>query len=1032
MIRQLIALGRGLAHRAGSAGMTLVVAIVAAAAAAAGPVYYQAAQHSILSDTVSTAPVIGRGYQVTMSGSVQGTLTSLNSYLQPVLDQTLGARTVRSLFEPPIESIQGTGDAPQFSQTFPMVWQTDACSHLILTGQCPTKAFQVIISKSDAALTGWRIGTKLLGTSWPTLTVTGIYKPLHPAGSYWDLHSLAYFPREVAGATLTAPGLDALFTSSATMSAIPVSEQGQSEVDDTLATGRVGVADVSRLENGLNAFVNSAALQDQEINVSSTLPGTLGAVVAGWRSVSVPVTLTTVTILLLSLLLLFLIVTDAVEARGTEIALAKLRGHGRLGILLFGLSEPAVVLLVALPVGALAGWAAARELARSLLAPGTPVAFPWTAWAAAAVAVAGGFAALILAAQRALRRGVVEQLRRPSRLAAGRGWVVDSILLTGSLIGLFEVLNTPQIGSANHGALELLVPGLLGLAVAVIASRLLPLACRALYGVSSRHGGLAPYLALRHIARRDGGVRTTIVLATAFSLASFAFAAWTVGQRNYGQVAGTETGAPAVLSVSVPAGKNLGQIVDKADPSGRLATVVDNYIGVTGSSAGEVTLGVDPARFARIAYWPRQLSASAAAQLAARLQPPATAPIVLTGDAMRVTVDVHSLSMPGEQLYANLTVGATPLTFGSLPSSGKVTLTQPLTGCPCVLQSLAMTQPGGSLAYGGSTGKLSGSITISGIQQSQHGQWIPVAPQSVLDSATAWRDATISLKSTSATSQVAAGPQGLTWSISNVPTAHDPTLAAANVPAVMPAIVAAPLLGHGQQVFNGDGLDGSSVTMHVLAALPYIPGAPSNGVIIDRQYAELEAQQDLSLASQQVWLGSGALPLIQPKLRAAGIRIVSESSIAQATVQLERQGPALASALFLGDAAAAALLAAGAAILGLYVSARRRRYEYAAMEAAGVRRRSLRAALLLELGVVLGFGTLVGALTGLIGARYVLRSVPEFITQPAAPKLSYVASAGPVAALLGAAALLLIVATVVSSITLIRGVRADLLREAAA
>jgi hypothetical protein len=38
-MRQLIALGRGLVHRAGSAAMILVVAVVAAAAAAAGPVY---------------------------------------------------------------------------------------------------------------------------------------------------------------------------------------------------------------------------------------------------------------------------------------------------------------------------------------------------------------------------------------------------------------------------------------------------------------------------------------------------------------------------------------------------------------------------------------------------------------------------------------------------------------------------------------------------------------------------------------------------------------------------------------------------------------------------------------------------------------------------------------------------------------------------------------------------------------------------------------------------------------------------------
>ena len=135
--------------------------------------------------------------------------------------------------------------------------------------------------------------------------------------------------------------------------------------------------------------------------------------------------------------------------------------------------------------------------------------------------------------------------------------------------------------------------------------------------------------------------------------------------------------------------------------------------------------------------------------------------------------------------------------------------------------------------------------------------------------------------------------------------------------------------------------------------------------------------------------------------------------------------------LYLGDAAAAALLAAGAAILGLYTSARRRRYEYAALEASGVRRRTLRAAVLMELAVVLGFGTLVGAVTGLIAARLVLSSVPEFTSPPAEPTLSFVPPVGPVAALLAVAAGVLVLAALLASRTLIKGVSADLLRETA-
>lgn len=57
--------------------------------------------------------------------------------------------------------------------------------------------------------------------------------------------------------------------------------------------------------------------------------------------------------------------------------------------------------------------------------------------------------------------------------------------------------------------------------MAVVAFRVLPLGRRALYGAGARLGGLPGCLALRHIIRRTGGVRTPIVLAMSFSLAAF-------------------------------------------------------------------------------------------------------------------------------------------------------------------------------------------------------------------------------------------------------------------------------------------------------------------------------------------------------------------------------------------------------------------------------------------------------------------------------------------------------------------------------
>jgi hypothetical protein len=87
---------------------------------------------------------------------------------------------------------------------------------------------------------------------------------------------------------------------------------------------------------------------------------------------------------------------------------------------------------------------------------------------------------------------------------------------------------------------------------------------------------------------------------------------------------------------------------------------------------------------------------------------------------------------------------------------------------------------------------------------------------------------------------------------------------------------------------------------------------------------------------------------------------------------------------------------------------------------------------LIELAVVLGFGTIVGIATGLAAAAMALRAVPEFVTNPAAPPLSYVPAIGPLTTLLGTAVALLIAVAVTLSITIVRGVRLEQLREAPA
>jgi putative ABC transport system permease protein len=339
------------------------------------------------------------------------------------------------------------------------------------------------------------------------------------------------------------------------------------------------------------------------VTTTTSLPSTLGTVRASWRAILVPVVLITAQLLLLAWLLLFLIVADAAEARGPEVALAKMRGRGRWRTLTFALGEPVILLAVALPAGVLAGWAITVGLGHILLRPGTPVTLPGTSWLAAAGGDGRGRG-------RGRRHGAADTepvggraVAAGRRGAAQRGWVLDAILITAAVAGLIELRVSGQIGSARRGVLGLLLPGLLGIAVAVAASRLLIIACRAGSRGTRSSGRIGPFLAVRHVARGPGGMRTTIVLTTAFALAGFAAGIWSVSVANIRVVADARVGAATVLSVVPPAGHSLTAIVDQIDPGGRQAMAVDEYTNLSGSSAGQVLMAVDPQRFAHIAAW---------------------------------------------------------------------------------------------------------------------------------------------------------------------------------------------------------------------------------------------------------------------------------------------------------------------------------------------------------------------------------------------------------------------------------------------
>ncbi|HEX6525523.1 MAG TPA: hypothetical protein VF070_36760 [Streptosporangiaceae bacterium] len=1019
---------RGMRRRAGVSLGILLVATVAAAAAATGPTYDAAARQSILVDNLHNALPTERAVEVTQSGPVAGLASDLSSAVTGVLAAHLGGpAVVNRLFRSPVESV--LTQVTTGSHQTPLTWQSDECAHLRLTaGSCPRATGQVLVSTSFARLSHVRVGDTVANQSGSgPLEVIGEYavpsnQQLDTA--YWLADACLDFPYEYQ-CTQNPALWDAMFTAAATFAGAPGAVQGQAAVVDELVTDGVRSADLGPLTTAVNELLTDPILQGMNASMSSAIPQLTGQITGAWGTLDVPVFLITCQVLLLAWLLLFLIAVDAAEARADEVALAKLRGHGRLRTITFGLSEPVVLLVVGCVAGMFAGWAATAGLSRILLRPGTPVSLPVLAVAAAAAAVLGGLGAIVLAARRALVRSVTQQWQHTVR-GSGRGWVLDAILLTGALVGLAELIIGGNVTSAKSGSLGLLVPGLLGLAVAVVTSRLLPAACGLASAATRRRGGPALFLAVRHIARRPGGTRTTIVLTAAFALATFAVAAFAVDQANVNRVAAARTGAAAVLSVSVPGTQDLGAIVDRIDPSGGEAAAVDRDAGDTAS--GSVLLAVQPQRFARVALWQSGFLDRSPAALAAALDPPAPAPVTFPAGSEAVRVQVTSQT--GIPAAASLTVwvvqagsaagGQTPVSLGRLHDGW---ISAALEQCPCQVTMLSIDTPAAT------SGQTNGSVTLSGLSTRTGAAWAPVEGLGSADGWSAGAEDRPGCETT--TGQVRPGLGGFLWTFSSGG-ACSPAVHRQDRPDMLPALMSSRLTSSLRD-FATIGLDGRQLTVRPVALAGTVPGAPATGIVVDRTYAQRAAfsVKDGSVA-EEVWVAPGALGQIRAKLTAAGVTIDGVATTADAEASLMRQGPALASVLFLATAVAAVLLAAGAAVLSLYQAGRRRRYEYAALIAGRVPRRSLRASVLIEQATVLGFGALMGVVAGLASTALVLRNLPVFINVPPAPPLLYTPSATQLLIWLVVALVVLAVPAAVAAVALIRSVRPELLREVTA
>ncbi|MFI6478596.1 FtsX-like permease family protein [Nonomuraea sp. NPDC050663] len=994
---------RGLWERRTLSLIVLIIAIIPVASAAVGPIYAAASRTTVVREVLRAAPAEARGWRYTTYGDVGAGV----------------ARFTRGIdfLHPPIYGIETQGLLPAEDMNIPLIWQEGQCAHLkMLEGRCPQAPLEVIVS----AAFGEKMGEKVtfanivteIGGRPAELTVVGVYRPVSHGDPFWFGRGMF---TTVEGATGDQRRAEPFFVTRETRSAVTLAGSSRNWTNYAILGIDLAKVEGEDLETIAAMQASAVALGRQtQAAVFSRVDDVIKVMRAQASTLSVPTYVVIGQLVALAWLLLFQTVGDLVKARSQEIALARLRGHSLARVWRFALTEPLLLLAIAFPLGLLAGRGAADLMIGALL-PGVPLTVPATAPLAGAAALAGGLVAALASAWRTARRPVTEEWRRTPRRARP-GWVIDAVVLALVGLGLVELLTAGVISDASgQRAGALAVPALLALALALLARRLLPVLVRAFFGLTRRRGGLGAFLALRQVARGTVTAGSTVILATAFGLATFAVCAWTATTGNYAETARFHLGAPSVIEVTPVRPHELAEAVKAADPTALVAAPV---VRVSGSVQMVAT---DPIRFTSVATWDPELAAGRQiADATGAIRAPAMPRAWLTGDRVRFTVSHPGL---GQDMAVRLMMTVSvpnrigPIVLPVAHLTGRSSVREWNLPPACRTERCELRALRGELDY----------LSIVEPAPEPTSEVFPVTVAKLeIRQGGAWREVDAGLTSGNRwTGEGQATEDGLRVDVSDF---TNSSIRMATFPEELPAIVTG-VPGRSPV----PGLDGLN-TVGVKAEVPTwaAPGLTGTGAIVDLEYADRIAYGLHSRARFEVWVSEGQAARIAEALTAQGMGVVSVTHLADLQARFAGEGPGLALLLLLVSALAAAVLALGRTVLALYSSARRRRYELAALAASGAGLRSLRAALLVEQLITVGAGMLTGLGAGMLAARVALERIPQFAEPPTTPPMPFEIAPGPVALLVGGGVLVSVVAAVVVSEVLLRGIQVDRLREAQA
>ena len=894
----------------------LMLTALAAAVAAAGPWFAYASINRAATADVTAAPpeqrIVSVRQMADTAGDPQAAIDDLASTVQsqlplPQADPVTGLAL-------PLTASAG-GGAPSMNLAF----RDDFCAHVRLDGACPASPGEAAISVAAAQRLGLRPGDPMTLRSSPAaepvvLTVVATFTYIDSGGTYWG-NSLF----EANG------GLDPAFT--------PIETFRQDQLGEPSVTFDLTVPD--ELLRGEEGFRLGPVLREAEARLGASglrLVNATGPLVEAIDRNRQEIELGVVVAMAQTLVLTWFAIGLAGHYTGRDrrgdAALLKLRGSTRSAMLRLVWGQHMLPLTAGALIGVPLGYLLGRWLAGPVASPVEQREALLLSLTAVVAVLLGGLVVLAVVEAVALRRPVADLLREVGSGRGGwRGGLADLLLLVIAVAAVYQARS-----SAPDSGLALAAPGLVALAVALLVARLLAQVADRGGGLAMRTGHLRLGLTSVQVSRQPGSDRVFAFVVVAVALFATTLGLTLGDNRARTDRSEAELGAERVLSVQTPTRATLLDAVRRADPEGdrAMAVVIDR-------TSAPPMLAVDSSRLGAVARWrpvygPADLLAAATAENPGPRPAPA-----ITGDrlTLRLRNDSRQPVAVGLSLQHEGTGLPVQVRFGTL-RRGEQSLTAQVSGCRaapgCRILRWQLSSP---VEANGSVPPAPPGSAVTLRALSQRGPSAEILGRSQLGDIARWRSGTAGAAPDIATvdgslrissDENRGGTPDIGIQVYAVDSALPP-----------PVVLAGPPPDEWR--FNEpsmSSLGDQPVPVRVDGTTRVLPAVGSNGVLIDLETSRRIAGDADAPGEFQVWLAPGAGPGVVDALRAAGLVVTGEDTVARRSSRLADQGPAAIARFGLLSGAVGLLLAAATLGVAGAVDRRRRLEQLRALRLQGL------------------------------------------------------------------------------------------------